>query len=175
MPAKGNVQLLLTGIVEGWPRHRRHLERSLRDAGISVEDEGSSDLTLNPAVPVKQLATFKRGVSRPLSPMLRERFKFASSIDRAGQVWLGAKEVATATKSLGIRRHHKSRREQWEGSAPMRFEDSDLSLFGVSPESPEDVVYLVWRPGVTEPELWNYHGMSERKFKNLESYLRWCR
>ena len=176
MARRASVQRLLKQMVDGWPAYQKRLQRSFRAAGLPAdEDDEDLELTVERAVPVKALATFKRGVSRPLSPMLRERFAFASTIVNSGQVWLAAKEVAKATRSRRIRGHHKARREHWEDSAPMRFEDSELSLFAMTPDAPEDVIYFVWKPEATEPELWDYHGMSERKFKDLEAFLRWCR
>jgi hypothetical protein len=130
------------------------------------------DLTVAPPAPVRELATFDPKVTRPLSPMLRERFEFAGTITVGGEVWVAAGDIAAATRKRQLLGNHKARREHWENSVPMRFEDGALSLFAYDPVSQEDVVYLVWTGRAVEPELWQYHSMDEQKFRDVNAFLR---
>ncbi len=45
----------------------------------------------------------------------------------------------------------------------------DLTLFAVTQDVPDSLVYLVWQGTQEEPEIWTYLGMNTHQFKNLAS------
>ena len=101
-------------------------------------------LRVAPPVPAKSLPTFHPKKRRPLSPMLRERFGFVSSLALGSKTWLGPAEMAGAMADPKSREMHSTLREHWEGSAPNLYPDERLSLFVVHAELVESRVYLVW-------------------------------
>jgi hypothetical protein len=105
--------------------------------------------------------------------MLKARFDYAGSIDHGGDCWLNPAEMERWMRKRMVRSYHKSLREHWENSAPMLFADHDLTLFAVTQDVPDNLVYLVWQGAEEEPEVWSYLGMNAHKFNNLASYLTW--
>jgi hypothetical protein len=105
---------------------------------------------LAPPVPVADLPTFDPRVRRPLSPQLRER---------------------------QIRSSHESLREHFEGSPPNMLRDDQLTLFGMLDRgggASDGVIYLSWKDGAVEPELFWMSGMSSEFYDDLHDYLKWC-
>jgi hypothetical protein len=148
----------------------------LRDVELTLrhrEPDLEYTLRIDPPVAVESLPTFDRRKRRPLSPMLRARFEFASSITLGFSIWPGAEEMAAAMAKARVREYHLVLREHSERSGPQLFPDDALSLFSYDPESPEDRVYLVWKDPAREPEVWEYHDMDTTEFKTLETFLRW--
>jgi hypothetical protein len=58
-------------------------------------------------------------------------------------------------------------------SAPAQFPGAQLSLFAIIGHPDDgDVIYWVWpRPDKGEPQLWQYFGQSENRYKSLGKYL----
>jgi hypothetical protein len=130
-------------------------------------------LRVAPPVEVKSLPTFDPRKKRPLSPMLRERFAFASSLTVGFRTWLAPGEMAKAMADRRVLMTHRAMREHWEGSAPNLYPDDALTLFTHDPELPEDPTYLVWKDPDREPEVWEYHSQDSTRFKSLKTFLRW--
>jgi hypothetical protein len=134
----------------------------LRDVKWSIDPpdpELEYILRVAPPVPAKSLPTFHPKKRRPLTPMLRKRFGFVSSLTLGSKTWLGPSEMAGAMADPKSREMHSTLREHWEGSAPNRNPDDRLSLFAVDAELVESRVYLVWGPPEAEPKLWLCSGM----------------
>jgi len=148
----------------------------LRDVKRSIDlpdPELEYTFRIDPPIPATTLPTFDRKKRRPLSPMLRERFAFASSLALGFETWLGPAEMADAMAEAKSREIHATMREHWEGSAPNLCPDDRLSLFAIDSELVESRVYLVWGENAAEPKLWKCSGMDSHEFKSLEAFLRW--
>jgi hypothetical protein len=125
-----------------------------------------------PSFGVARIPTFEAGVSLALSPMLEARFGFASAIYIDTDTWLNTTEMLSWTRKRAVKSYHRSLRENWDDSAPMLYSDSQLSLFGITEDVPDSLVYLVWT-GSTEPEIWLYSGMQHNRFTTLRDYFEW--
>jgi hypothetical protein len=55
----------------------------------------------------------------------------------------------------------------------MQFQNSQLSVFALIGDlSDGDLIYWVWpKADGIEPELWQYFGQSETRYRNLSSYI----
>jgi hypothetical protein len=147
--------------------------RDVRRAISPPDPELDYTFRIDPPVPATTLPTFDKRKRRPMTPMLRERFNFASSITVGGKIWLGSEEMVRMMGERRIREYHLALREHGEGTAPNLYPDDALSLFSVSPEFVEDRVYLVWKERAPEPEFWLYSGIDSLKFKSLKGFLKW--
>ena len=136
-----HVSDLLGRIVCGYPAR-------MRKTALEVEATGGEpDFELRVAPPVTVtggLPTFDARTTRPLTPMLRARYAFASSMTLGYQVWLTPLAMSKAMRDPGVRDIHLGLREHGEGTAPNLYPDSALSLFSYAPDSPDELVYLVW-------------------------------
>ncbi len=164
-----SVRELLGQIVVDYPRKKHDIEQRLSQSGVKRD---LPPLSIGPAVGVNAIPTFDPTVTRRVTPMLGERFAFAGSFTRFGEVWLGANEMAAAMRREDVRRLHLSLREHCEFSAPMLFPDGALTLFASRPELPS-ITYLVWRTELDEPTVWTLHGMETQEFDDLAEFLRW--
>jgi hypothetical protein len=166
---------LLEAIRADFPRRKRSMERAKRGWG----DTEPYEERIDPPEPVAAVPTFRLGVTRPLTPMLAARFRYAASWHHGIEVWLGVGEMARVMRTRTVLSYHRSMREHQEGSAPMLFPDDRLSLLAFVPDEPTALEYLVWARDGEEPEVWTYSGMSSNSFQNLdqrlEAYLRWDR
>lgn len=127
-----------------------------------------------PEAPTR-IATFDKKVSRPLSPMLEQRFAFASDMFIGRDLWPGLSQLPAVLARDYVLRSHQARREHWDASAPQLFNDKSLSLFSAEASTArrDAVTYLVWKPDLPEPELWSYSGQDCVTFPNLAEYLQW--
>lgn len=110
---------------------------------------------------------------RPLTPMLRARFEYASEWRNAyaGHDWLSIQQMKDATKDGKLLDKVKSCAEMWSSSPPARFAMSQISLFGIYFDQGEET-YLVWpTTDGAEPHVVSYAGNYEREFNNLKDYL----
>lgn len=164
------IHKLLDAIKADFPRRKKAAEELMRRAGIRE----SLELEIFPAELVSVVPTFDVKISRPFSPMLKARFDYAGSWKTGQDIWLSAAEMPSYLRRRAVRSYHRALREHWEGSAPMTLADRCLALFGVTEGVPEDLIYLAWRKGEKEPEVWVYEGMESHNFKNLEEYFTWC-
>lgn len=162
-----NVPALLERLQAEFPKKRQAFESIMRQAGI----DQTITQVIAPTVAAIQLPTFDNSIFRRPSPMLRARFEFAGTWKEGTDTWLAPDEMVDLMQRKSVRAIHKSIRAKWEGSAPMRFADSQLTLFGVTDGVPENLTYLVWVDDV-EPEVWSYVGMNVHRYKTLEEFLK---
>ncbi|NBS91554.1 hypothetical protein EBS67_16405 [bacterium] len=167
--AKSKIFGVLDNIKKTFPALKEVLEASWKEGGL---DE-TMDLTFEAPSKVATLPTFDKSKSRKLTPMLKARFEYASTIKYGQDIWLDPNQMALSMADDELNIYHTSLRDHWENSAPMRFKDKDLTLFGITDGCPEDRVYLVWKNEGKEPELWSYMGMEVLEFKNLEKFFEW--
>lgn len=167
--AKDLIAGLLDAIKVDFPRRKRAAEELFKKFGIKE----SFDLVIGPPERVEALPTFDRSTFRATTPMLKHRYECGGRWQRGREIWLSPTDMAATMRQMDVLQVHRSLRENWAGSAPMLFSDSDLSLFGTTEDVPEKITYLVWRQQ-QEPEIWSYVGLESRKFDDLGQYLRWC-
>lgn len=141
-------------------------------AEASETDPLEPSFVAEPTERVSEIPTFNPDVSYPLTPMLQARFRFASRIEFCGDTWLSISEMPKWMKRKSVRKYHSSLRDHWTGSAPMLYPDDKLTLFGVTVDVPDSLIYCVWGDG--EPAIWTYSGLDQRQFTNLQRYLEWC-
>jgi hypothetical protein len=168
---------LLHKWVETAPKRLMDTARLLREAGLTkaeIEEELKIKLA-KPEAGAHNLPTFDPKVTRPISPMLLARFRFAGAIYDSGEKWLDVKDMRKAVTNAKVLKHFNSRKEYWENSAPSRFATSQLSLFAIEPGAEENQTYLVWPSEKTiEPEIHRYVDHSEHIFKDLNAFLKWA-
>ena len=165
--AKSKIFGVLDNIKKTFPALKEVLEASWKEGGL---DE-TIDLTFEAPSEVATLPTFDKSKSRKLTPMLKARFEYASTIKFGQDTWLDPNQMALSMADDELNIYHTSLREHWEKSAPMRFKDKCLTLFGITDGLPENRVYLVWKTEGEEPEVWEYFGFDENKYKNLEKFF----
>jgi hypothetical protein len=166
--AKARIVGLLDRLKADFPRRKKQREDLLKSLGSNVVVE----LHLEPPLECQSIATFDKSQSKLLSPMLEARFAYCGTWDEGGDLWLGPNDISAWISKKPVRQMHRSLREYWDGSAPMKFHDNDLSLLGASRGTNDSLVYLVWN-NKTEPEIWCYSGMNCDRFRDLAKYLEW--
>lgn len=167
---RSTISGLLESIRADFPQRKRTAEGLMRRHGI----QDTLELVIQPPEAFADLPTFDNHVFRPSSSMLRSRFEFAGSWRIGQDVWLTPSQMSSWIRKRSVRKHHGALRAHWEGSAPMSYPDAQLSLFGITEDVPENLVYIVWTKEEGEPEIWTYTGYEEHRFENLREYLRWC-
>lgn len=148
------------------------LMRRIRAMNESNPDHGEQRIEAPEPGP-DRIATLRPGVSRPLSPMLAARFRFAGawSNARLSQNWLSLSEIARALNDERIKRSIDLRIENSYGDDPPGgVASEDCAIFGHNPFE-LDETYLVWKEGQEEPIVWEYFGADDSVFSNLERYL----
>jgi hypothetical protein len=161
---------LLTAIVSDFDRRKSEAIAMLKFFGLDSELTYSVDL---PEPIDGSICTFSKAFTQPLSAMLSERFKFASTIVRANDVWPDLNGIKLATQVKAVKLMHTAIRNHWQKSAPARYKNSELSLFGYTIDVPENLVYLAWNKDSLEPNVFVYQGQSEEIYTNLDEYLEW--
>src|SRR5262249_54729371 len=146
------IWTLLDAIKADFPRRKQEAEAYMSQRG----PYDPLELEIRPPEKALCLPTFKKGVSRPVTPMLRARFAYAGTWQTGYELWLGPSDLARWLKKREVRSQRQVRREHAEDSAPALFADEQLSLFAVKKRLFEDVIYLVWAYDDGEPELWSY-------------------
>ncbi len=162
-----DVVRVMQSIRDDFPRRKREAEALLRTLGLSEELE----MRIQPPGVATSLPTFDSNVRRELTPMLRARFGYAGKWDTAHRIWLGVDDIGEAMQSGEVLLYHDALRDNWADSAPMRFPDDKLTLFGITDGVPENLIYLVWTNENAEPNVWVYEGMTEQKFESVLDYL----
>lgn len=160
---------LLDAIKADFPRRKREAESMLLAQGLNIV------LTYDLSLPEQavEIITFKKNTYKKLSPMLAERYAFASTITRALDIWPDLAAMRQVLTNSEIRTVHRSMRKYWPDSAPALFTDSNLSLFGYTIDVPDSIVYSAWGDAV-EPQIFYYSGIESAKFDDLNAYLEWC-
>ena len=168
---------LLRKWIETAPQRAAETARLLREEGME-DDEIEAELKIKvgkPEAPLQDIPTFDPKVTRPLSPMLQDRFKLAGPINDAGEKWLSLKDMRKAMSSGKVLKHFKSHKEHWENSAPALFAPSQLALFAVEQDAEENQTYLVWPSDkIIEPKIYRYFDRTEHIFENLNAFLEWA-
>jgi hypothetical protein len=166
--SNSTVHDLLDAISANFPRFRA----AVLQLSSSPDIEEDMQLVIKPARKLTRVSTFERGVFQTLTPMLKSRFEYASRIRHGLDIWLSQRQMTAWMHKRTIRSMHRSRRTYWLGSAPNLYPDSQLSLFGITLDVPQNATYLVWDGEGKEPRVWSSSGMDADEYDNLEEYLR---
>ncbi|HEX8913256.1 MAG TPA: hypothetical protein VF796_12925, partial [Humisphaera sp.] len=164
---------MLAALRDRFPEEKASLEQSMREQDPTYLLDNYEQVLL-PPVPVTDLPTFDPQVRRPLSPQLRERFAFGSTWVRGGETWFDPAEMAARMGDPEVRSSHESLREHFEGSPPNLLRDDQLTLFGMLNRgggSNDGVIYLSWKDGAEEPEVFWMSGMNSDFYDDLRGYL----
>ena len=166
-----HVVCILDSIKADFPNRKLTAETIMRANGIE------EDLQMQIKTPssVGMLPTFNSEVMHIATPMLKARFDYAGAWSMAYSIWLGADELGCHMQSQIVQLYHTALRENWDDSAPMKFSDDKLTLFGIKEGVPQDLIYIVWCNGGREPEIWMYESYSEHRFSHLVSFLEFVR
>ncbi|MDA3804474.1 hypothetical protein [Clavibacter sp. CT19] len=155
-----------------FPRRARETKRLLLQSGMSEESIDAA-LTITTGQPSKEIFNelpILDGTWRPLTPMLRARYSFASSIRDMTWTFPSLKEsraiISRRTFSQAVAAHEG----HWEGSAPAQFDRGRLSLCAFASLADGDLAYLVWGEE-QEPEVWAYFGQSETRHESMLHFV----
>jgi len=168
---------LLQAWVQSAPKRAEEVAKLLADSGIdaaALEKELALKVA-KPEPPSATLPTFDPALTRPCSPMLAERLRFAGTIGDSTEKWPGLKDMQKAMATKRIQGAIKSLREYWENSAPARYAPGQLGLFAYSVDEETDLTLLVWEDDQdAELKLVRYQRQSERVHKHLDAFLKWA-
>jgi hypothetical protein len=164
-----NIISLLDAIQADFPRRKREAEAFMANFGPFDPVE----MIIRSPERCDEIPTFSAPQSQVPSVMLRARFDYAGTWDTGWHRWLSPLDMSERMIAHEILLHHRALRDHYEGSAPMIFPDSQLTLFGVTEGVPDTLIYLVWIPDNEEPELWSYDNYEFQRFATLEEYLAW--
>src|SRR5215813_3333467 len=89
------VPELLARLQAEFPKKKQAFESILRQAGV----EETITQTVQPPTRVDTLPTFDRNTTRPVSPMLRDRFASAGRWQEGIDTWLGVEEMAARMRN----------------------------------------------------------------------------
>lgn len=141
---------------------------------LNEGDKSRAPQTIEPAEPPRDtILTLNDTFSRPLSPMLEQRFKFCGTWKNAhlSQDWLGLSQIRNWRKNAKLVEWVNLSIENSYGSEPPGGVDAkDCAIFGYNPNEPEET-YLVWHQGEIEPKIWSFFQGDYGLFDNLERYL----
>lgn len=113
------------------------------------------------------------GKRRRLSPMMTKWYAEFGVVRIGSERILTPSEMDRVMEMPRVRGSHKDMRENWEGSAPQQFSDSQIGLFSYSVTNADVMTYLVWGPSEKEPQIWRYSGMQEDRFDDILHFLKW--
>lgn len=167
VPVNVRIRRLMKALEADFPR----LKRAVLKAVPGDDIDEAMQFVLSPPGKLGRVPTMQAGVSRELTPMLRARFEYASTIQHGIELWLGLEQMASWPRKRDFRGNHRARREYWIDSPPNLLPDSRLSVFGITDDVPQNVVYLIWGEGGEEPRLWSCSGMSSEEYDTLEDFL----
>jgi hypothetical protein len=176
------VSDVTTKLLQKWadsaPQRAERVARELRKVGVDerfIKKMLHVKLKLaKPKALPPELPTFDPKVKRTLTPMLEARFRFAGTLSDDTERWLGPEDMKKLMISAKGLKNFKSFKNHWEGSAPNKFPESRVSLFGVG-YIPDNWTYLVWpASGSKEPALYRYVGQEESIFADLNAFLKWA-
>lgn len=126
-----------------------------------------------PESPVTALPTLDGEIVRPLSPHLRDWHEIAGTLIESSWKYLSPSAIKSAVENSRVKEVVEAHREYWDDSAPMQFPNSQLSIFALIGHPDDgDLIYLVWpKTDIVEPEVWEYVGQSETRYKDLSAYI----
>lgn len=166
----GTVELL-EELRASWGRRSEAVRTLLTQGGLtSAEIDAHLTFRVTRAVPVVELPTVA-GTARPLSPMLRARYAWASTIRDLCDHFLSAAAVGTTHAKPAFRRVFASQADNWADSVPATVAPERITLISVRSLPDGDVVYAVWGDR-DEPAIVQYSGQSEAWFDTFDEYLR---
>jgi len=175
--ASSKTRRLLEAWVHTAPKRAERVRSILAESGLdpATIEEALAIKVSKPEAGVERIPTFDPAVSRPVSPMLRQRLAFASTITDGTERWLGVKAMRKALASKKTLRATRELKEHWEGSAPARLRPGQLGLFGISADLDGALTLLAWEGRSSkEPKVVRYSGQRERVFKDLDAFLKWA-
>lgn len=149
-------------------RQRRMRERNpgLAEEYVKFEIEAPKPVPQN-------IQTLDVKIFKPMSPQLRDWYSLTGTLMEGSWKYLSPEKIQSVVRAASIKTIVAAHREHWDESAPGKFQDSQLSIFGlVGSVDDGDVIYFVWpETGGVEPELWEYFGQSETRYKDIVSYI----
>ena len=127
---------------------------------------------------IHTVPTLDPTVSRPVTPMLHDRFRYCGGWRHATHGdWLSIEEMQTVALGSSTDQRMKEIVEQqrgcavdWMNDAGGLFLPSRLSYFAGQDYSYERV-YLLWPDDIVEPEVWAYDANGLARFRDLNAYL----
>ena len=148
-------------------------QRGMRERLPGLKEEYSRFKVDPPESPVKVLPTLDGKTARPLSPQLRDWYAATGTLIESSWKYLSPSDIKSIVKLGKLREIVDAHLEYWDGSAPMQFPNSQLSVFALINDLDDgDLIYLVWpQTDSVEPEVWEYFGQSETRHKDLTAYL----
>jgi hypothetical protein len=142
--------------------------------GLSEEEARPYAIqSIGPSVAVTDMPTLAPGKTRPLSPLLAARYRFAGKWEDIGEHLLVPDDVLRIAGTDRFRNWISDMRNHWVESAPYRFGDDRLSLLSVANEQEGHFSMLVWKEPDEEPEVWTYATQHEYRFRNLLHWFKW--
>lgn len=128
---------------------------------------------------IVQIPTLEPQFYRPISPMLKERFKLVSYfLESTHGDWLSCKEMENlwserieSERLQGIKTNLQAHLSAWDNNAGSVFSKHRLTLFAGSAYSNEHI-YLLWLDHQEEPQVWVYDINGEARYCHLEAYLK---
>ncbi|WP_068497897.1 hypothetical protein [Paenibacillus kribbensis] len=142
--------------------------------GMSEKEARSYAIqSIGPVVPVECMPTLAPGKTRPLSPLLAARYRYAGGWKDIGEHLLLPAEVLRIARTEQFRGWISDMRNYWVESAPYRFGDDRLSLLSVANEEAGHFSMLVWKEPGEEPEVWTYASQHEYRFSHLLHWFKW--
>ncbi|HNN90793.1 hypothetical protein [Haliangium sp. UPWRP_2] len=165
---------LLQLVKDSFPQKAELGISTLMQAGLSkVQAQRAFRQIVEPADVIPEtIPTLDDDCKRTISPSLVARFCFAGSWQQGPRKWLNLSEMAKAAHSKKIVSTVQAQRKHWDGSAPNMYPDRQLTVFSVVPGEEENITYLLWIDGVSEPQIWDYVGQSENRYSSLNEYLK---
>lgn len=144
-----------------------------------INDEEADEFMQQELFPAEEkmikdgIPTLKRNSSRPMTPMLKERFMFAGRWEDAFiDSWLSLSEMKKCPSHRATMAKVKSRIKDWDGAIIGDIDLEDLTLFGFDAEKGAET-YLVWNKISKEPKVVYYHDQHENEFKDFNAYLKY--
>src|SRR5205823_4451332 len=123
------IRTLLDALKADFPRRKAAIEKVMKKHyGL----DKSVELKFMPPEEVQTIPTFGSKKTYPATPLLKARFKYASTVEYAGNTWLSVSQMQRWMRKKEVRSYHKALRENWEASAPMLFRDDQLTLLEVT-------------------------------------------
>ncbi len=112
------------------------------------------------------------GTRKKLSPMLLERFNYASKWEDAFllQTWLSLHEINNYQNIRELVENVNLRIENWDYVPPASVGLSKVSIFGFDPLDTNET-YLEWIDKTEEPRVWVFVDGDYHMFTNFEKFL----
>lgn len=148
-------------------------QRQMRERSPHLGEEYSLFKVNSPEPLPEVLQTLDAKASRPISPQLRDWYTAVGILVESSWKYLSPSAIKSTVKRAKLKEIVAAHREYWDESAPMKFPNSQLSVFALIGDLNDgDLIYLVWpKADSVEPELWEYFGQAETRYKDVCSYI----